>query len=71
MTYHGRVQNGVIILDDDVRLPEGTRVNVVVAEAPARPDQRAPVGQMLLKHAGKAEGLPPDASINLDQYLYG
>lgn len=30
-----------------------------------------PIGQVLLEFAGKAEGLPPDYSTNLDHYLHG
>ena len=29
------------------------------------------LGQKLLKYAGKAVGLPPDAARNHDHYLYG
>lgn len=29
MVAHGRVQNGVVVLDDDVRLPEGQEVTVL------------------------------------------
>ncbi len=31
MVVHGRVKNGVIVLDDAVSLPEGARVEVVVS----------------------------------------
>lgn len=31
MVAHGRVQNGVIVLDDGVRLPEGQLVTVVAS----------------------------------------
>jgi hypothetical protein len=29
MVAHGRVQNGVVVLDNDVRLPEGLEVTVL------------------------------------------
>ena len=29
MIAHGRVQNGLVLLDDDVRLPEGQEVTVL------------------------------------------
>jgi hypothetical protein len=36
MVAHGHVQNGVVVLDDGVRLPEGQQVTVTaVAPAPA------------------------------------
>lgn len=30
-----------------------------------------PLREVLLQFAGKAQGLPPDYSMNLDHYLYG
>ena len=38
MVAHGRVQNGVVVLDDGVRLPEGQEVTVLAhATAPPAP----------------------------------
>ena len=31
MVAHGRVQNGVVVLEDGVRLPEGLRVTVLAS----------------------------------------
>jgi len=68
MTYRGHVKNGLIVLDDHVTLPDGAEVTVeLLGEEHSKPT----LGQVLLKHAGKAKGLPPDASRNLDHYLYG
>lgn len=73
MTYRGRVQNGVVVLDEPVRLPEGAEVRVEVlgvavsdaeSEEPTLYEQLEPI-------IGAAEDLPPDASVNLDHYLYG
>ena len=36
---------------------------------PGRPDRS--VWDVLLQFAGKAEGLPPDLSVNHDHYLHG
>jgi hypothetical protein len=33
MTYHGRIKNGVAVLDTPVTLPDGTRVRVEVEPA--------------------------------------
>jgi hypothetical protein len=68
MSLHGIVTNGVIVLDENVRLPDGTRVEVHVAEAPTAV---SPLAEMLLRHAGKAEGLPEDSAAQHDHYLYG
>ena len=32
MTYRGHIKNGVAVLDDDVKLPEGTPVVIQPAE---------------------------------------
>ena len=75
MVYHGHVRNGVVVLDDPAVLPEGAEVQVsVLMPAPelAADDETVPtLGQKLLKHAGKAFGLPSDAARNHDHYLYG
>ena len=68
MTYRGHVKNGAIVLDEPVSLAEGAEVNIELL------DEQAPeptLGEKLLKYAGKAKGLPRDASRNLEHYLYG
>ena len=71
----GRVQRGIVLLDDPDALPEGTEVTVRPLgrkASQADPEPRiSTVGRGLLKLAGKAQGLPPDASRNVDHYLYG
>jgi hypothetical protein len=74
MTYRGHVKNGVVVLDDAVNLPEGSRVGVQLLEdapAPAEPDRIPSLYERLKPLIGKAESLPPDASVNLDHYLDG
>jgi hypothetical protein len=74
MVYRGRVENGTIRLDDAPQLPEGTEVEVhlVTENASSEKEGNVPsVCEALESFVGKAEGLPPDASINLDHYLYG
>lgn len=77
MTYRGHVEDGKIVVEDDVDLPEGTRVEVTPVPGKAGGRSRGPkkgkltVSCRLLKYAGKARGLPPDAARNLDHYLYG
>lgn len=66
--YAGQVIAGVIVLENNAALPEGTRVRVVplaMAQMPATP------GQIFLKYAGAAQGLPPDFAENHDHYLHG
>ncbi len=40
MTYRGHVQNGVVLIDDPVRLPDGTEVSVrpVMDSRPGQPE---------------------------------
>lgn len=68
MTYRGRVKNGVVVLEGEASLPEGSEVEVGLV---APPETMIPLGQKLLKYAGKAKGLPPDMAKNHDHYLYG
>jgi hypothetical protein len=75
VTYSGKVKDGVVILDDPQSLPEGTEVTVRPVRKPSKPaPSNKPSKSLrpgLRKFAGKAKGLPPDASVNLDHYLYG
>ena len=74
MVYRGHVENGVIRLEETLTLPEGAEVEVrFLSEAVSRGDEaKIPsLCERLTDSIGKAEGLPPDASVNLDHYLYG
>jgi hypothetical protein len=72
MTVRGRVKNGVVVLPAGCELPDGTAVSVrpiqkLAAKSNGKPSRR----RKLLRHAGKATGLPADAARNLEHYLYG
>jgi hypothetical protein len=75
MVYRGHVKGGVVVLEPSHALPEGTevRVEAVVAEGdqPLLDENGQTLGQKLMKYAGKAIGLPEDAALNHDHYLYG
>jgi hypothetical protein len=74
MVYRGHVENGTIRLEDATTLPEGAGVEVRLLMDDSRVEQEADmpsVLEVLEDFVGKAEGLPPDASINIDHYLYG
>jgi hypothetical protein len=68
MSFEGTIVNGTVVWDEPLALPEGTRVNLVV-EVPE--EAASDLGNMLLRHAGKAKGLPADAAAQHDHYLYG
>jgi hypothetical protein len=76
MTYRGKVTNGVVVLDGPRRPPEGTPVSVHVLKPTTRRGasarKQAPTLYDGLKpFIGMAKGLPADASLNVDHYLYG
>jgi len=70
MTYRGKVQGGVVVLQDSANLPEGTEVEIHAIEKTCS-EQGESLSKSLLKLAGRAVGLPPDAARNHDHYLYG
>ncbi|NOX53156.1 MAG: hypothetical protein GXP27_01700 [Planctomycetes bacterium] len=79
MIYRGRVIDGTIVLDDSVRLPEGTAVKVVVVEtdqdisgeATARSIEQEIAEVVDRVPAQEWERLPQDLSDHLDHYIYG
>jgi hypothetical protein len=76
MTYRGKVKNGVVVLEGPGLLPEGAPVSVRVLKAPpqrtaAGPKRKNTLYEGLKPFIGMGKGLPPDASRNVDHYLYG
>ncbi len=75
MSYRGTVRNGVVVLDGRARLPEGTIVSVrLLVSKPGHRNRRRKVPTLyegLKPFIGIGKGLPPDASLNIDHYLYG
>ncbi|MBM4018200.1 MAG: hypothetical protein FJ288_07700 [Planctomycetes bacterium] len=75
MVYRGRVKNGVIVLEPPARLAEGAEVSVRPlrrrSRSSARRRAKPTLYERLKSVAGKAKGLPPDASVNHDHYLCG
>jgi hypothetical protein len=70
MTYRGKVQNGVVVLEPGSDLPEGTEVEVQPTTAEADPAAKS-LQEGLLKLAGTVKGLPPDFAKNHDHYIHG
>ena len=71
MTYRGRVQNGAVVFDDEVALPERVIVRVEQLEPPKTDGNASSWAGEMLKLAGTAKGLPSDLARNHDHYLYG
>jgi hypothetical protein len=71
MTVSGHVEGGVVVLEEGCALPEGTKVRIdVVVDAAVLDDEGRTLGEKLMRHAGRADGLPSDLSVNHDRYLY-
>jgi hypothetical protein len=75
MVYRGHVEKGVVVLHGATVLPDGLEVKVEpigdVEQAAVLDEDGLTLGQKLLKHAGKAVGLPVDLAVYHDHYLYG
>ena len=73
MTYHGHIENGHVVLDTAPGLPDGTPVVITVVQTPVETKGREipTLYERLKPIIGIAEGLPPDASENIDHFLYG
>jgi len=72
MTYQGTVQNGVIVIDPSVHLPEGSPVRVELLNDESLQQALSPEDDALLRMSELAVDMGiPDLSVNLDHYLYG
>lgn len=78
MTYSGTVQNGIIVLNGGVVLPEGSDVQIVLQteqSAPAAPSSEGSIWADLARLGREVESLPcdlpEDFAENHDHYLYG
>ena len=66
MTYRGHVENGKIVIDDAVTLPEGALVEVDLVDE----EKGSSLYDRLKSVIGMAQGLPPDAAQNAGHCLY-
>jgi hypothetical protein len=74
MSYLGHVKNGMVKFDEPVVLPEGASVQVDLINTNASQsidEKEMSLYDRLKPVIGTAKGLPPDASLNVDHYLYG
>lgn len=76
MTYRGRIQNGVVVLEAGATIPEQTSV-VVIPETPPDEGLVEPSRQQLLSQIARIATLPLEGSddgfsgADHDQVLYG
>ncbi len=84
MVLSGHVENGVIVLDKGLRLPEGTRVSVFLEQAPSKGEQRESSDRMseeehrrMIAEIERIAALPiegkrdPFSGADHDKILYG
>jgi len=72
MVYQGTIQNGVVVLENGICLPEGVPVQVeLVVKEPSEPTL-SPEDDALLRMSELAVDMGvPDLAVNIDHYLYG
>ena len=67
MSFTGKIQNGVVVLPPEIKLPEGTEVKVEPLEAP----EDDPFIQAVLKTARPRPHWPKDYALNHGHYVSG
>jgi hypothetical protein len=72
MVYQGIIQNGVVVFDGGIQLPEGApvRVELVKQEGPPPASLRQDDALLNMTQFAVDMGVP-DLSTNIDHYLYG
>jgi hypothetical protein len=73
MTYSGRIQNGAVVLDEPLQVPDGTEVRVEVVTGDAAPptEEGPSFSERYAEIAGAAITLPETAAEDHDHLLYG
>ena len=75
MTYRGRVENGVVVLEPGAHLRDGIEVRVEPVPEPEAavegPGEVQQLRQGLLGFSGIIKGGPSDLARNHDHYLHG
>jgi hypothetical protein len=65
MTYKAHIKDGVAVLEDNVKLPEGSEVLAQPVEV------QTSLGELFRDVIGKGKDLPTDGSVQHDHYIYG
>lgn len=71
MTLYGHIEKGVVVFEQQVALPDGTKVKVEPVEKEPAPPSETEIPSLydrLQPFIGAAQGLPEDASRNVDHY---
>lgn len=67
MSFQGHIENGKVIFDEPVSLPEGTEVRV----EPVAVSARKTLAERFKNVIGTGVDLPEDLAKNHDHYLHG
>ena len=67
MMYKGHVEDGAVVFDEPVSLPEGTKVRVEPDQSP----RELTLAERLKDVIGIVKGLPPDFAAQHDHYIHG
>ncbi len=67
MPYRGHIENGAVVLDEPVSVPEGTAVTVEPVEPVHVPTLAEQLGDVI----GTVNDLPEDMAENHDHYIHG
>ena len=74
MVYQGTVQNGVVVFENGVQLPEGTRVRVELIKEERPQEKQSPKDDIDIVFRMGDYAIDtgiPDLATNVDHYLYG
>ena len=76
MTYPGHIEDGSIILDEPVVLPDGAKVTVSVVVSASSEPANTPLWRVAVDTGARVareewDSVPSDGARNLDHYLYG
>jgi len=72
MTLEGRIENGRVVFDGPVPLPDGTPVRVEpLPKTEAAPTRVPNLLEQLRNVVGAIHDWPEDLAVNHDHYLYG
>lgn len=71
MVIKGIVENGVVVLNWDRKLPDGTEVEVYLTGEEIPEEKAHTLAELFEGLTVDAEDMPSDLAVNLDHYLYG
>jgi hypothetical protein len=73
MIYRGHIQNGVVVFDGNVSLPDGTAVNIEPIPESQPQDNHADSSfvERLESVVGSIDDLPADFAAQHDHYIHG